>query len=56
MSPLFLAAAEAVEEAVLNALTMATTIIGRDGCSGRRATGHAIDLDALRAILARHGR
>ncbi len=56
MSPLFVAAAEAVEEAVLNALTMATTIIGRDGRTGRRATGHAIDLDALRAVLKRHGR
>ncbi|HWT08861.1 MAG TPA: P1 family peptidase [Roseomonas sp.] len=56
MSPLFVAAAEAVEEAVLNALTMATTIIGRDGRSGRRATGQAIDLDALRAVLKRHGR
>ena len=56
MSSLFVAAAEAVEEAVLNALTMATTIIGRDGRSGRRATGHAIDLDALRAVLKRHGR
>lgn len=56
MSPLFVAAAEAVEEAVLNALTMATTITGRDGRSGRRATGRAIDLDALRGILARHGR
>lgn len=54
MSPLFVAAAEAVEEAVLNALTMATTVIGRDARSGRRATGHAIDLDALRAILARY--
>ncbi|MBW6397312.1 P1 family peptidase [Roseomonas sp. HJA6] len=56
MSPLFVAAAEAVEEAVLNALTMATTIIGRDGRTGRRATGHAIDLDALRAVLKRYGR
>lgn len=56
MSPLFVAAAEAVEEAVLNALTMATTIIGRDGRTGRRAKGEAIDLDALRAVLARHGR
>jgi len=56
MSPLFVAAAEAVEEAVLNALTMATTITGRDGRTGRRATGEAIDLDALRAVLARHGR
>lgn len=56
MSPLFVAAAEAVEEAVLNALTMATTIIGRDGRTGRRAKGEAIDLDALRAVLARQGR
>ena len=56
MSPLFVAAAEAVEEAVLNAMTMATTIIGRDGRTGRRAKGEAIGLDALRAILARHGR
>jgi D-aminopeptidase len=56
MSPLFVAAAEAVEEAVLNALTMATTVTGRDARSGRRATGAAIDLDALRAVLARHGR
>jgi D-aminopeptidase len=38
-SPLFVAAAEAVEEAVLNALTMATTIIGRDGRTGRHARG-----------------
>ena len=56
MSPLFQAAAEAVEEAVLNAVTMATTIIGRDGRSGRRAKGEAIDLDALRGVLARYGR
>lgn len=56
MSPLFVAAAEAVEEAVLNALTMATTTIGRDGRTGRRAKVEAIDLDALRAVLARHGR
>lgn len=56
MSPLFVAAAEAVEEAVLNALTMATTITGRDGRTGRRAKAEALDLDALRAVLARHGR
>ncbi len=56
MSPLFVAAAEAVGEAVLNALTMATTVTGRDGRTGRRATGQAIDLEALRAVMARHGR
>lgn len=56
MSPLFVAAAEAVEEAVLNAITMATTITGRDARTGRRATVEALDLGALRAVLARHGR
>ncbi|MBB5689170.1 P1 family peptidase [Roseomonas alkaliterrae] len=56
MSPLFVAAAEAVEEAVLNAMTMATTITGRDGRTGRRAKVEALDLAALRAVLARHGR
>lgn len=46
MSALFLAAAEATEEAVLNALFKATTVVGRDG---HRA--EALDLEALRAIL-----
>lgn len=54
MSPLFVAAAEAVEEAVLNAMTMATTVVGRDGRTGRRTKGEAIDLDALRAAIRRH--
>lgn len=47
MSALFLAAAEATEEAVLNALFKATTVVGRDG-----NRGEAIDLEALRAVLA----
>jgi D-aminopeptidase len=45
-SPLFVAAAEATEEAVLNALTMATTITSRIG--GRRVTGAALPLERLR--------
>lgn len=47
MSPLFLAAVEAVEEAVYNSLTAATSITGRDGNAVE-----AIPLDRLAAILA----
>ena len=50
LSPLFQAALEATEEAVLNALLRATTVTG----SGR--TVEAIPLDRLRAVLAKHGR
>jgi D-aminopeptidase len=48
MSPLFVAAAEATEEAVLNAMTMATTVESRLG--GRRVTGHALPLDKVLAL------
>jgi D-aminopeptidase len=50
LSPVFEAALETTEEAVLNALLRATTLTG----SGR--TVEAIPLDRLRAVLARHGR
>ena len=50
LSPLFQAALEATEEAVLNALLRATTVTA----SGR--TVEAIPLDRLRAVLAKHGR
>ena len=46
MSPLFLSTVEAVEEAVYNALTTATTVTGRDG-----HTQEALPLDRLRTIL-----
>jgi D-aminopeptidase len=46
VSPLFLAAVEAVEEAVYNALTAAVTVTGRDG-----HTAEAIPIDRLREIL-----
>ena len=46
MSPLFLATVEAVEEAVYNSLTAATTVTGRDG---HRA--EAIPIDRVRTIL-----
>lgn len=51
ISPLFAATVEATEEAIGNALTMATTTVGRDG-----NTAHAIPLDRLKAIMKAHGR
>jgi D-aminopeptidase len=45
-NPLFTATVEATEEAILNALTMATTVVGRDG---RRVD--AISLSRLRALV-----
>jgi D-aminopeptidase len=50
LSPLFQAALEATEEAVLNALLRATTVTG----SGR--TVEALPIERLRAVLAKHGR
>ncbi len=46
MSPLFQAAVEATEEAILNALFKATTV------KGHRGQIEAIDIDSVRAILA----
>lgn len=46
MSPLFLATVEAVEEAIYNSLTKATTTTGREG-----RTVEAIPIDRLREIL-----
>jgi len=51
VNPLFTATVEATEEAVLNALTMATTVTGRDG---RRV--EAISLSRLRTLMDRSRR
>jgi D-aminopeptidase len=51
LTPIFQAAEDATEEAILNALTMATTTVGRDG-----NTAHAIPLDQLVAIMKKYGR
>ena len=51
MSPLFQAAVEAVEAAVVNALLAAESMVGRDGI-----TAEAIDHDRLLDIMARYGR
>ncbi len=51
MSPLFQAAVEAVEAAVVNALLAAETLTGRDGI-----TAHAIDHGRLLDVMAKYGR
>jgi D-aminopeptidase len=51
LNPIFEAAGEATEEAILNALAMATTTVGRDG-----NTAYALPLDRLVVIMKKHGR
>ncbi len=50
IDPLFMATIEAAEEAVINALVAAETMVGRDG-----NTAHALPHDLLREAMARHG-
>ena len=47
LNPLISATVEATEESILNALTMATTVVGRDG---HRV--EAIDLDRMKSVLS----
>jgi D-aminopeptidase len=51
MDPLFLAAAESVEESILNALCAAETMTGHKG-----ATIHALPQDELVQVMQRYGR
>lgn len=51
LSSLFEAAIEATEEAVINSMTMATTMKGRNG-----RTMPAIPLDRLKKVMEQHGR
>ncbi len=51
MTPLFEAAVEATEAAVVNALLAARTMTGRDGI-----TAHALDHERLLDVMARYGR
>ena len=48
MTPLFEAAADATEEAILNALCMATTMVGVNG-----RTSHALPLDRVKALVGK---
>jgi D-aminopeptidase len=51
MTPLFQAAVEATEAAIVNALLAAETMTGRDG-----VTAHALPVDRLVEVMARYGR
>jgi D-aminopeptidase len=51
ITPLFWGAIEATEEAILNALVAADTMVGRDGI-----TAHALPHDRLVEIMTTHGR
>jgi D-aminopeptidase len=51
MTPLFQAAVEAVEEAIVNALLVAETMTGADGI-----TAHGLDGGRVVEIMARYGR
>jgi len=50
LNPFLVASAEVVEEAILNSLLKAVTVIGRDGNTSR-----AIDLDEMLLVFRRHG-
>jgi D-aminopeptidase len=54
MTPLFYAAAEATEEAILNALLTAGTVTGRDGITAHGLTSDLLlgALDDARALCA----
>ena len=51
INPLLEAVAEATEEAIVNALLAAETMVGRDGI-----TAHALDHDRLQTVMREHGR
>jgi D-aminopeptidase len=51
MTPLFQAAVEATEAAIVNALLAAQTMTGRDG-----VTAHALPVERLIEVMARYGR
>ena len=57
MTPLFYAAAEATEEAILNALLAAGTVTGRDGITAHGLTPDLLlgALDEARSLIARVG-
>jgi D-aminopeptidase len=51
IDPLFYAAIEATEEAIVNALLAAETMTGRGG-----TTAHRLDPELLAEVMRRHGR
>lgn len=55
MSPLFVAVADATEEAIYDSLLMARTVVREPSPSGPGYAGNAIDVERVRAVLRRHG-
>ena len=55
LSPLFVAVADATEEAIYDSLLMANTIVRDASASGPAFTGGAIDVARVKAILGKHG-
>ena len=54
VTPLFAAVIEATEEAIYNSLLMATTVESLDPATGRPVVVEAIDIEAVRRVLAAH--
>jgi D-aminopeptidase len=53
MSPLFVAVADATEEAIYNSMLMAHTVRSRDPLTGQAVTVEALDIGHVKALLAR---
>jgi D-aminopeptidase len=56
VSPLFVAVADATEEAIYNSLLMARTTRSRDAATGEAIVVEALDIEATKRVLARWGR
>lgn len=54
MSPLFVAVSEAAEEAIYNSLLMATTVERQATAEAEAARGEALDIAAVRTVIARY--
>ena len=53
ISPLFVAVADATEEAIYNSMLMAQTVHSRDPLSGQAVVVEALDIGRVKALLAR---
>ena len=53
MSPLFVAVADATEEAIYNSMLMAHTVRSRDPLTGKAVVVEALDIGKVKALLAR---
>lgn len=55
MSPMFVAVADATEEAIYDSLLMARTIVREPSPSGPGFSGNALDVERVRTVLTSHG-